>query len=41
MSVFDELKRRGLIAQMTHEEEIKRLGLTQRLTLCMLGISCS
>ncbi len=32
MSVFDELKRRGLIAQMTHEEEIKRLLETEKVT---------
>ena len=32
MSVFDELKRRGLIAQMTHEEEIKKLLETEKVT---------
>ncbi len=32
MSVFDELKRRGLIAQMTHEEEIRKLLETEKVT---------
>ena len=32
MSLFDELKRRGLIAQMTHEEEIKKLLETEKVT---------
>jgi len=32
MSVFDELKRRGLIAQMTHEKEIKELLEKENIT---------
>ena len=32
MNVFEELKERGLIAQMTHEEEIKRLLDTEKVT---------
>lgn len=31
-NVFDELKARGLIAQMTHEEEIKALLLKEPVT---------
>ena len=27
MTVFDELKARGLLAQLTDEEEIKELGI--------------
>lgn len=32
MSVFDELKNRGLIAQTTHEEEIRKLLETEKVT---------
>lgn len=32
MTVFEELKRRGLIAQMTHEKEIEELLHTERVT---------
>ncbi|NLG53335.1 MAG: tyrosine--tRNA ligase, partial [Clostridiales bacterium] len=32
MSVYDELKQRGLIAQVTDEEEIKRLLDEERVT---------
>ncbi|MBQ9757757.1 MAG: tyrosine--tRNA ligase [Clostridia bacterium] len=31
-NVFDELKERGLIAQMTHEEEIKKLLAEEKIT---------
>ena len=32
MNVFDELKRRGLIAQTTHEEEIRELLGREKVT---------
>ena len=32
MSVFDELKARGLIAQMTHEDEIRELLEKEKVT---------
>ena len=45
MGVYDELKARGLIAQLTNEEKVRDLlnngktsfyiGLIQRLTACM------
>ena len=51
MTVFQELKRRGLIAQTTNEEAIERRSakgrspsisaLTQRLTACMSAICFS
>ena len=31
-NVFDELKERGLIAQMTHEKEIKKLLSEEKIT---------
>ena len=49
MTLYDELVARGLIAQVTDEEEIKELinngkavfyiGLTRQLTVCMWDIS--
>ena len=33
MTVFEELKRRGLLAQLTDEEEIKELILSTLVTL--------
>lgn len=50
MSVFDELKARGMIAQMTNEEKIRDLmenqkikfyiGFIPRQIACMWAISC-
>ncbi len=38
MTIFDELKARGLLAQLTDEEEIKELVLTLLRTVCMWDI---
>ena len=35
MGVFSELEKRGLIAQMTHPEEIKRLLENEKVTFTL------